>query len=159
MNADDPVNSPSNAPSDSEIDTEMRRSDTLKAAGVGGAVAVVLLAIGLGIYAWATYTPASAPAASAASTTVTEPSSPALITVQIGASSVWQDSQVLYTCSGDAGSTCAPEAIEGVWTKQLTVPVGTVVRVSGHVDQLLRVRPLAELLGGGRDGADDLRPK
>ena len=49
--------------------------------------------------------------------------------MQIGAASVWQSSQVLYTCPGGGGTVCGPEPVESTWVKQITVPVGTVVRI------------------------------
>lgn len=56
---------------------------------------------------------------------------PKLVTVQLGAGGVSVDTKVVYSCmDGTNVSVCGPDPITGgVWTKPLTAPVGTTVRV------------------------------
>lgn len=59
----------------------------------------------------------------------TAPPTPTM-TITIGAATSFVGVQVRYTCiQSDKIATCGPESVSGVWTKKLTVPVGTVVRV------------------------------
>jgi hypothetical protein len=56
------------------------------------------------------------------------PAPPPMRTVTLGATGPGA-AKVTYTCIDDTTRVCGPDAVNSVWTKKVTAPVGTTVRV------------------------------
>lgn len=103
------------------------------------ACAAVAVVVGTGVASYLVSTPASSPSASSPETAKTAKTATRvtgrMVTLTLNATGD-ADTQITYTCADAAGSVdmCGPESVPvlDVWTKTVTVPAGTTVRVQAH---------------------------